>query len=214
MKGLFVLSSLAAAVFAAPFDVISSRPLTVREEMSLAERNLQGCPAGGTLPASGYLSPTLMVPISAKLPNFRLGPTNNPLVTPNDICTIFNLVIPGSALGKTCTLEFLFPSFPFQTLSPTVYHGAGHFTFTGYAFDSGALVDTTYNTQPPPGPSPPQPPAVLAPGNAYTINVGSCGLQPGQKQMTVSGKLCSTDTTLSYHQSSQTCPIGFFVVIS
>lgn len=117
-------------------------------------------------------------------------------------------------MGKTCTLEFLFPNFQTQTLSPYGYSGPGHFTFTGYAFDSGATEKTTYNAQPPPGPSPPQPPAVLKPGNAYIINVGDCGIQPGQKKMIVSGALCSADTTFVFKQDSNTCPLGFFVVIS
>lgn len=226
MRSLIILSTLLAVGLAVPFEVLSSRSLTEREEAQLAERHGQGwswheknnnnptCPANGNLPTTGYLSPTLMVPIAASAPNIAFGSTQNPIITPNNFCTIFNLVIPGSAVGKTCTLEFFFPSFPKQTKSPTVYNGPGHFTFTGYAFDSGATLKTTYNNQPPPGPSPPQPPAVLAPGHAYIINVGDCGIQPGQTSMTVSGKLCSTDTTFIFRQSSDVCPIGFFVVIS
>ncbi|KAH8648280.1 ubiquitin 3 binding protein But2 C-terminal domain-containing protein [Tricladium varicosporioides] len=225
MKSLIPLSTLLVIAAAAPFEILSSRSLTEREDAYLAERYRQGrswqeknsnnptCPANGNLPATGYLSPTLMVPISASSPNIAFGSTQNPIITPNDFCTIFNLVIPGSAVGKKCTLEFLFPS-PKQTKSPADYNGPGHFTFTGYAFDSGATLKTTYNNQPPPGPSPPQPPAVLSPGNAYIINVGDCGIQRGQKSMTVSGKLCSTDTTFVFRQSSDVCPLGFFVVIS
>ena len=140
-----------------PLEVVSSRPLEERHN----------CPKGGTLPP-GYLEPTLMVPISKSFPDVAFGPTQFPLITPNDFCTIFNLEIPSSAFDKTCTLEFLFPKHE-ETWSPYFYNGPGHFTFTGYAFNSGATDKTTYNKQPPPGPSPPSPPAVLAPGNAYTI---------------------------------------------
>jgi hypothetical protein len=172
----------------------------------------QTCPPGGTLP-DGYLSPTLMVPVSATSPNATFGPTQMPIMTPNDICTIFNLEVPPSAVGKNCTLEFLLPD-QNDTFAPYTYNGGGHFTFTGYAFGSGALLNTSFAQQPPAGPSPPTPPAVLSPGNSYIINVGSCGIQDGMDGLEVSGMLCSNDTTFSYLQSAESCPIGFFVAIS
>lgn len=46
------------------------------------------------------------------------------------------------------------------------------------------------------------------------INVGGCAIEEGMKGLEVSGMLCSTDTTFTYLQSAQTCPIGFFVAIS
>lgn len=197
-----------------PLEIISSRPLDARDLSRLNERTLGQCPsAPGVLPPT--LSPTLMVPISKKLPNIPFGGTQTPNITPNDFCTIFNLEIPATAVGKTCTLEFLFPNHE-ETLAPYVYQGGGHFTFTGYAYGSGASAQTTYNKQPPAGPNPPSPPAVLAPGNAYLINAGPCGIQPGQTQsVTVSGALCSPDTTLTYLQSKDLgCPIGFYVALS
>ena len=193
------------------FGITTATPLAMPLEV-IGERTYQSCPQGGTLPPSS-LSPTLMVPVSAKFPNFPFGSTKTPLITPNDFCTIFNLEIPPSAVGKTCTLEFLFPSHT-QTLAPYLYTGAGHFTFTGYAFGSGATEKTTYNHQPPPGPSPPSPPAVLSPGHAYIINVGGCAIETGMTGLEVSGMLCSNDTTFAYLQSEKSCPIGFYVAIS
>lgn len=175
----------------------------------IGERDIQCCSTSGVLPP-GYLSPTLMVPVSARFPDISFGSTETPLITANDFCTIFNLEIPPSAVGKTCTLEFLFP----DQQDTYAYNGGGHFTFTGYAFGSGATLNTTYNQQPPPGPSPPTPPALMSPGNVYTINVGSCGIQTGMSGLEVSGMLCSNDTTFAYLQSSETCPIGFYVAIS
>lgn len=67
--------------------------------------------------------------------------------------TIFNLYVPESAAGKTCTLKFFFPSQNQLRTSSYTYKGPGHFTFTGYAFGSGADADTTWNNQPPAGPS-------------------------------------------------------------
>ena len=203
----FLFSALTCAIAvpdgAVPLEVISSRPLEERGN----------CPQGGTLP-DGYLAPTLMVPISKNLPNVAFGHTQIPLITPNDFCTIFNLEIPSSGFDKNCTLEFLFPNHK-ETLVPYVYDGPGHFTFTGYAFNTGATDKTTYNQQPPPGPSPPSPPAVLEPGNAYIINAGPCFIPEGQASMEVSGALCSPDSYFSYLQSAKFgCPIGFYVTIS
>jgi hypothetical protein len=198
---LAALISCTAATPLQPLKIISSR-------------QLESCPANGNLPPN-YLAPTLMVPVSAKLPNVAFGSTETPLITPNNFCTIFNLVIPPSAAGDTCTLEFLFPDH-LQTLSPYTYFGGGHFTFTGYAFGTGATEQTTYNNQPPAGPSPPEPPSILSPGNAYTVNVGPCGVEP-PNSLEVSGMLCSDDTTLLYLQTQGDelgCPIGFFVGIS
>ncbi|KIM98430.1 hypothetical protein OIDMADRAFT_181812 [Oidiodendron maius Zn] len=203
MKSVISIVALLGSAIASPMAM----PLEV-----ISERHLESCPSGGTLPP-GYLSPTLMVPVSAKFPDIRFGSTQFPIITPNDFCTIFNLEIPPSAVGKTCTLEFLFPDHH-ETYSPYVYNGGGHFTFTGYAFGSGATLETTYANQPPPGPSPPSPPAILSPGNAYTINVGGCGIQTGMTGLEVSGMLCSPDSTFTYLQSSETCPIGFYVAIS
>jgi hypothetical protein len=203
-----LLFIILAAIRIAAANPITTQPLSV-----ISSRSLESCPEGGTLPP-GYLAPTLMVPISECLPNVAFGGTQAPIITPNDFCTIFNLVIPPSAAGKTCTLEFLFPSHT-ETLAPYIYAGPGHFTFTGYAFGSGATSQTTYANQPPAGPSPPTPPAVLSPGNAYVINVGGCAVEEGMTAgLEVSGALCSSDTTFWFQESQAQCPIGFFVAIS
>jgi Ubiquitin 3 binding protein But2 C-terminal domain len=203
---LLILSTLIVCTAASPVY-----PLTIVSSCYLRR---ESCPKGGTLPTN-YLAPTLMVPVSANFPDVPFGFTKTPLITPNDFCTIFNLVIPPSATGGTCTLEFLFPNYA-ETLSPYVYSGGGQFTFTGYAFGTGATEQTTYNHQPPPGPSPPQPPAVLSPGNAYTISVGGCVVE-APNSLEVSGMLRSPDTAFSYLQTQGNelgCPIGFFVAIS
>ncbi|KAF2102525.1 hypothetical protein NA57DRAFT_71515 [Rhizodiscina lignyota] len=168
------------------------------------------CPVNGTLPPS-YVKPCLMVPVSAKRPTVAFGGTEKPIITPNDFCTIFNLDLPPSAYDKVCQLVFLFPDHH-QTPSWYSYHGAGHFSFTGYAVGAGATEQTTYKNQPVAGPNPPSPPAELAPGNAYVINSAPCGLPKGlTAPVTVSGMLCSTDTTLKFLQSDAKCPLGFFV---
>ena len=83
-----------------------------------------------------------MVRVSSKFPDVAFGATKLPLVTESDFCTIFNLEIPPTAVGKTCTLKFLFPDHA-QSEGDFAYRGGGHFTFTGYAFNTGATEKTT-----------------------------------------------------------------------
>ncbi|KAL0929719.1 uncharacterized protein CTRU02_215362 [Colletotrichum truncatum] len=171
------------------------------------------CPANGTLPPN-YVKPSMIVNVSKKLPNVPFGKTQKPLITPGDFCAIFNLELPPSATDKICQLVFKFPDNK-QTSNPFYYQtgkNGGHFSFTGYAIGAGATAKTTYKQQPAAGPNPPSPPAVLAPGNAYIINSAPCGLPAGlTKPVTVSGMLCSSDTTFNFLNSDATCPIGFFV---
>ncbi|KAF2085964.1 hypothetical protein K490DRAFT_45570 [Saccharata proteae CBS 121410] len=176
------------------------------------------CPSNGYLPPNAStISPSLIVPISARSPNTALGPTTNPLITPSDICTIFNLPLPPTAANKTCSLRFLFPTQDQLLLSPSTstyaYTGPGHFTFTGYAIGAGAEANTTYAHQPAAGPNPPSPPSVLSPGNAYVINESPCGTS-GVGETVVSGALCSNDTYFEFRQDAEACAIGFFVVLS
>jgi Ubiquitin 3 binding protein But2 C-terminal domain len=164
-------------------------------------------------PSGIRISPSLMVPVSKKLPNTKFGSTNSPIMTPGDFCTIFNLELDQRAVGKTCNLVFDLPSH-LQTFSPYIYFGEGHFTFTGYAIGVGATLDSTYNNQPAPGPSPPNPPPQLLPGHSYIVNSAPCGVPEGIPPVTVSGLLCSPDTSFKFIQSASTCPIGFFVILS
>lgn len=76
------------------------------------------------------------------------------------VCTIFNLYVPDTAAGKTCTLKFMFPDRSQLEYSDYTFNDAsgnpateGHFTFTGYAFGTGATDETTWNNQPAAGPS-------------------------------------------------------------
>ncbi|KAE9379709.1 hypothetical protein N431DRAFT_398157 [Stipitochalara longipes BDJ] len=152
----------------------------------------QACPVNGTLNNSNYFGVKTMVPVSASQPSLQLGSSTTAIITPNDYCTIFNLVVPPSGLNKTCTLQLLIPDRQQAGFNYT-FAGPGNFTFTGYAFG---------------------PPSLLTPGNGYVINVGPCGIQPGMTGMEASGLLCSPDTTFVYQQSEEKCPIGFFVTIT
>lgn len=173
------------------------------------------CPVNGTLSTGWSIAPSLMVPVNKEEPNKKYGSTDSPIVTPSEICTIFNLELDQRAVNKTCNLMFDFPNHD-QTDSHYFFSGDGHFTFTGYAVGVGATEDTTYAHQPEAGPSPPTPPGVITPGKAYLINSAPCGVPEGAGDVTVSGMLCSDDTELKFQQSGvdEVCPLGFFVVLT
>ncbi|PSN65216.1 hypothetical protein BS50DRAFT_53544 [Corynespora cassiicola Philippines] len=180
------------------------------------------CPAGSDYPA-GAISPFLLTPISKANPDKAYGGVSVGVVTPNDLCTIVNLKIPDQINGeltvlKTCTLSVSLPTVEQAKPHTLEFSGPGHFTFTGYLTGFGSDDTTTYNKQPVPGPSPPSPPPVIVPGSSYVIAQLPCGILPGSGGQTVSGALCSTDTSLKWEQTdsegSGGCPLGFFVVVS
>lgn len=56
-------------------------------------------------------------------PDYNFGATSCPIITPGDFCSIFNLVLPKEAHGKTCTLQFLFPLI--NETNAYYFHGDG-----------------------------------------------------------------------------------------
>lgn len=178
----------------------------------------------GNLPllATEYVSPSLLLEISAKEPNKKFSPSNTAEVTPGDKCTIFNLDLPvKEAKNKVCNLVFDLPANPLANtpLASTVdftFDGPGSFKFIGYDIGVGAVAgETTYANQPKSGPSPPSPPPKMLPGNSYVINAAPCDFPANLTSVKVSGALCSDDTHLRYDQGYLgTCPIGFYVVFT
>ncbi|KAK6215798.1 hypothetical protein QIS74_08817 [Colletotrichum tabaci] len=178
------------------------------------------CPTNAVQPdgslGKSFVSTSLLVPIAKSKPNYAFPATKWAQVTPKDVCTVFNLDLPvAKTQGKICNLVFDFPTKE-QAPGEFYFKGPGTFKFTGYAIGVGAVAgQTTYNRQPAAGPSPPNPPPTMTPGHSYIINSAPCGIPadvPGS--VTVSGSLCSPDTTFSFYQSNEGCPLGFFVVLT
>ncbi|ORY64853.1 ubiquitin 3 binding protein But2 C-terminal domain-containing protein [Pseudomassariella vexata] len=207
MKTTTFLATMAASVYATP---------TLFPGASTSQSQ---CPANAAQPdgllPKGSISTSVLLPISAKKPNKAFAATQWAQVTPNDMCTIFNLELPAAATqGKICNLVFDFPS-QLQAPGSFAFQGPGTVKFTGYAIGVGAVVgQTTYQNQPAPGPSPPNPPPVLKPGHSYVVNSAPCGIPAEAGTVTVSGSLCSPDTTFIFKQCGEQCPMGFFVVLT
>ncbi|KAK7966931.1 uncharacterized protein PG986_001208 [Apiospora aurea] len=80
----------------------------------------------GNLPASvkDYVSPSLLLQISAKEPNKKFAGSVTAEVTPGDKCTIFNLDIPvKESQGKVCNFVFDFPEKPTSALTKARVQG-------------------------------------------------------------------------------------------
>ncbi|KAI3396753.1 hypothetical protein diail_11715 [Diaporthe ilicicola] len=218
MKALTVgtLSFLISSALAAPFELVSKRPLA-SHEWTRSPNPLNpraNCPA--LLPDGEFEFPHYITQISASEPDKAFGMQYNGVFTPNDISSIFSFDIPASRTDANCTLEFIFPKLEDLKTSSFSISGGGNFVFTGYAPGSCPGPATTYNNQPAPGPFPAFPPVKLEPGYVYTLDVGPCFVGAGT---CVAGKTETSDTTFTYFQDignadQGDCPIGIYTTYS
>ncbi|KAH9905814.1 GPI anchored cell wall protein [Xylariomycetidae sp. FL2044] len=206
MKCILSLALTLSAVAAAPYQLVSKRPL---QDHEWSKNPQDGCPA--YLEQGQFEFPHYITHVSKTQPDKKFGPQFNGLFTPNDIASIFSFDVPASRADANCTLEFLFPKQDQLATSHFEYHGGGSFFFTGYNPGSCPGPDTTYNNQPAPGPFPPFPPVHMEPGYAYTIDVGPCFVGAGT---CVAGMTSTNDTFFEYFQNSDNCPIGIYTAYS
>ena len=89
--------------------------------------------------------PHLIVPINSADANKAYGTCYNGTAS-GSISSIFNFDIPTSYAGKTCSLEFLFPTQDQLETSAYEFSGAG--TFEIGILDGVATKDTTYANAP------------------------------------------------------------------
>ncbi|KAF2001780.1 hypothetical protein P154DRAFT_432208 [Amniculicola lignicola CBS 123094] len=210
MKTFALFVTLLTTTLAAP----TTSPATVLEERLLA------CPTSSLLPTGqlppGAIAPSALIKISRNNPN-RAYPNNGwPKITPRDDCTIFNFTISASAAqGKLCNIAFNIPPITGVIFRYT-FLGRGHFTFKQYRINAGATAGvTTWNTQPLAGSSPVfNLPTIIQPSNSYVISSAPCKIAANLGRVTLSGVLCSNDTSFVFRQSSSSCPTGLFVILT
>ncbi|KAF2249021.1 hypothetical protein BU26DRAFT_310520 [Trematosphaeria pertusa] len=205
MKTFALFAALAATLLAAPNP---PRP---------AECPRNAVQPNGMLP-QGYIRPHLMLPISAKRPGRVFRPVDWDMgkVTPKDFCSIIQYELdPADTQGKICNLVFDFPR-RMEAQGLYEFSGSGKFNFTGYAIGTRAVYGvTTYNNQPPLGPNPPNPPAVMEPGNSYIIKSEPCGIPAGVRgPVTFAFSLCSEDTLFVFEERHSICPLGFYIILT
>ncbi|KAF1936503.1 hypothetical protein EJ02DRAFT_459468 [Clathrospora elynae] len=216
MKAFALLSAFLSSALAAPPTTSPKNhtPRTPSIPINPAKCPINTVQLYGNLP-KGSISPSAIVPISSLNPNKAFFNTDWANVTPNDKCTIFNFELDSDATeGKICNVVFDFPDI-MQAPGLFMVIGSGRFTFTKYDISAGAVPGwTTFANQPRPGPYPTSTPAILKPGNSYVVDEAPCGIEPGSGKVTVSGSLCSKDTTFWFKQSNMICPLGFYVVLT
>ncbi|KAI2603232.1 ubiquitin 3 binding protein But2 C-terminal domain-containing protein [Hypoxylon fragiforme] len=174
MYTLLYLAVLFSTATAAPFELISKRPL---HDNQWKRDSTTNCPA--YLPDGEYEFPHYITWISQQQPDRAFGSQYEGRVTPGDISSIFSFDVPASRADANCTLEFLFPRQDQLSSSSFTYEGPGNFQFTGYLAGSCPGPETTFNNQPTPGMFPPFPPIHMEPGFAYTLDVGPCTFAAG-----------------------------------
>ncbi|KAI6351734.1 hypothetical protein MCOR25_009771 [Pyricularia grisea] len=206
---LITILAFALPALAAPgVEGMFRRPSPVAKQLNCPTNEIQ---KDGLL-GDNYVNPSLLLPISASEPDKVFESSSWATITPNDKCTIFNLELPAEqTVNKNCSLVFDFPG---CDSSRYRFQGPGNFLFQPYAIGSGAVAgNTTYNNQPQKLGNLPS--RQLLPGNSYVINTGSCEVPAGTPGVvTFAGSLCSADSTLAFHQDSNECPLGFFLLIS
>lgn len=236
MKFNIIFPLLLTRGLAAPFELLSKRPLGPRD-WTVSKRT--GCPLA--LTPGEFASPDYITQISASQPDKSYGPQRTGVFTPNDISTIFSFDIPASRADSNCTLEFLFPARNQIRTSNYTYSGAGTFKFTGYEASDCPGPQTTYNDQPALGPYGTFPPVHMEPGYAYVIDVGPCSASAGKcvaggestilscsarSRMRLGTRdannlivTSTSDTNFSFFQDSgdgteSDCPIGLYTTFS
>ncbi|EFX03314.1 GPI anchored cell wall protein [Grosmannia clavigera kw1407] len=199
-----VASNLAGIVAAYPGELLSKRALTPRDIDPRTD-----CPS--YLTEGEFEFPHYITQISKSDPDRAFGPQYFGVFTPNDVGSIFSFDIPASRSDANCTLEFLFPEQSQLKTSSYSISGGGSFFFTGYAPGSCPSDATTWNNQPKPGPFPAFPPVHMEPGHAYVIDIGPCFVGAGS---CVAGLTTTNDTSFSFFQDYDECPIGIYTTYS
>ena len=190
MKSLLLLSII-TAMTAMP------TPETVLSKRDACPRDLPAPP--------GFEFPHLIVPVSKDHPEEVFPNTFFPVITPNDLGTVFNFDILHD--DRICELGFYFPKQEQLTTSSFTYSGLGTFEVVINEPGDGAQSGfTTWNRQPAPGPYAGFPKIIhMSPGNYYSLFIGKCAA--GVWSVTIS----SIDSTFGWFQDYGTCPIGPFV---
>lgn len=119
------------------------------------------------------------------------------------ISSIFNFDIPASAAGKTCSLDFLFPTQSQLETSAFSLTGKGEVEFS--ILEAPAKQGTTYDNKP-------KSHRILrnlnlVPGHASLISKYPC---PAGETIGVE-MTAKADTCLNYFQDFNPCPIGLYI---
>lgn len=140
--------------------------------------------------------PHLIIHIDSAKPDKSYGNFMNGTMT-STISSMYNFDVPSSAAGKTCTLEFMFPTYDQLETSSYAISGDGKAEF--YTLTKPAAKDDTFNHSPASDKYLGE--YSLTPGSASTV--GSMACPAGQ---TVGIWMVSaTGSSLNYFQDSNPC---------
>ena len=162
------------------------------------------------------VAPYSVVPVSAKEPRRAFGTTTKAIVSPSDVCTWFAFNVPPNPSTSYCVLSFMFPGQD-AVNSPYTIDGAGNFDIQAMFYSSGDNDVTprmTWDSQPHGGTYTGAIQSYqnnFSPNGLVAISTGPCTKTTGNLQLFV--RLCSNDTTLTYTQETNKCPIGLYLLV-
>lgn len=170
--------------------------------------------------AADAVAPTRILSVSKKEPDKKMQYNENAIITPNDRCSMFNFELDSRrTFERHCTMIFSFAAGG-QLRKNDVYKyegpkDGGHFDFHGYNFNKwGIEGETTWNNQPDWKHGVPNPPPRMKQGYSYVISSAPCGVEKDFGWWKLSVIMCATDATFIFPQKYDSCPLGFYVILS
>ncbi|KAI7235217.1 hypothetical protein KC330_g4388 [Hortaea werneckii] len=180
----------------------SSKP-TQKPPMSTKPANMpKGCP--GNL-GKDFEFPHQIIHINSAEPDKAYGNFFNGTMT-STISSMFNFDIPADAAGKTCSLEFMFPTQDQLETSAYTISGDGKANF--YTLEKPAHKSNTFNTSPKSDKYLGE--YTLTPGSSSKIHSMAC---PAGKTIGI-WMFSATGSSLNYFQDFNPCPIGLFMNVA
>ena len=213
MKPTIILAALVASASAAPKKPVHTLEQYIYHKIRCTrDKDMNYGELSKTSSGANYI-----LPMSQKEPNKKFQATEWAQITPNDRCAIFNIPLDSKVTaGKRCNLIFSFAGIAqMKTTGKYKFEGGGHFQFTGYNFNVSAKEDvTTWNNQPDLAHEFVNPPPYMKEGNSYMIAQWRCEPDKDQGPWNMAVTMCSTDSTFSFKQTNERCPLGFYVVLT
>ncbi|KAI6894418.1 hypothetical protein KC318_g3235 [Hortaea werneckii] len=181
----------------------TSSKSTQQPPMSTKPANMpKGCP--GKL-GKDFEFPHQIIHINSAEPDKAYGNFFNGTMT-STISSIFNFDIPADAAGKTCSLEFMFPTQDQLETSAYTISGDGKANF--YTLEKPAHKSNTFNTSPKSDKYLGE--YTLTPGSSSKIHSMAC---PAGKTIGI-WMFSATGSSLNYFQDFNPCPIGLFMNVA
>ena len=162
------------------------------------------------------VAPYSIVPVSSRDPLKSFGSSTTAVVSPGDMCSWFAFKVPMNPSSSFCVLSFIFPQ-DGQSSSRYNISGASSFELTAMYSSTGDYDVTprmTWNSQPHGGRisgAVQKYQNTFKPNEVVAISTGQCTTSIADLRLYV--RICSWDSSFTFSQSTNTCPIGLYLLV-